>query len=310
MSRRDIHIHFGDVAVGSTIDPHWNLQGDAKKAMEKTIGRRIHTTKPATTEDMRERIHAEGLTQICLYCDHKDYLAKGAAELATIAEVTPIYWERDWDNPQIPPFAKGIKIHPVIEGKDATVDNLRKIMAVAQERQIPVLFHTEDENPGRSRGTLMAQLAEAYPDVTIVALHSGAYGPPQLLNVPAYKQDLQALVAEMIDAAATHPNIYLETSCLAFPEKAQLLYEATRQHPELLERIVIGSDFPILEQYPDLKLHNSFSQQETILKSAGFTDGDIAKFYDNVRKAAPPLTQQELAMMHARGYVRTDFELA
>ena len=35
MDRRDIHVHFGDVAVGSTIDPHWNLKGPDKEAKQR-----------------------------------------------------------------------------------------------------------------------------------------------------------------------------------------------------------------------------------------------------------------------------------
>lgn len=292
MQRRDIHIHLG------VIDPFWALQGKAKKGKQKKLGRRIHSVAPTTIDDMRNRVLSEQLAQICPICDNAEYLRICAAALLGIAEVSPIYWVRNWNNPDVPPFAKGIKIHPMIEREDATVENLRKVMNVAWETTIPVLFHSEDENLTRSRGALLSKLAEAHPDVKIIAMHAGAYGAPQFMDHPdfnpRYADDLRTLVQEMIDAAVAHPNIYLETSCLAYPEKAQLLYKATREHPDLMNRIAMGSDYPILEDHPVHKRLNRFDHQEPALKASGFTDADIEKFYDNVHSIMPLVTAREL----------------
>ncbi len=281
------------------IDPYWALRGEAKKAKREELGRRIHSIKPTTIEDMRDRIQSEGLAQICPICDNAEYLRIGAAALLDVAEVSPIYWERAWGKPTIPSFAKGIKIHPMIERKDATVENLRKVMDVAEKKKIPVLFHSEDENLTRSRGILIAKLAEAYPDVAIVAMHAGAYGAPQFKDHPRfrpeYANELRDLVQEMMTAAMAHPNVYLETSCLAYPEKAQLLYEAAREHPELLNRIVMGSDYPILEDHPAYRQHNRYERQESALRAAGFSDATIEKFHDNVRHVMPLVTARELS---------------
>jgi len=300
MPRRDIHIHLG------VIDPFWALQGEAKKGKKKKLGRRIHSIKPTTIDDMRTRIQSEVLAQICPICDNTEYLRICAASLLELAEVSPIIWVRDWNNPDVPPFAKGIKIHPMIERKDATVDRLRKVMTIAERMEIPVLFHSEDENLTRSRGALMANLAEVYSGVKIVAMHAGAFGAPQFMDHPDfnpnYPNDLRTLVQEMIDAAVAHPNIYLETSCLAYPEKAQRLYKATREHPDLMKQIVTGSDYPILEDHPVHHKHNKFEQQESALIEAGFTDADIGKFYDNVRNVMPLVTARELSKKPMRQY--------
>jgi|GEM_PF-2958999 hypothetical protein len=297
MQRRDAHIHLGD------IDKLWNLTGEARKAMSFKLGRRIHPIKPTTIEDVRAHIVSQHLAQACLYCDDADTLAEATLALSGIADISPIYWVRDWARPNIPPHATGVKIHPMCEMLDAKVGILRGVLDTAQEQRIPVLFHMEDENLTRSRGKLMSKLAKSYPDVTLIGCHAGAYGAPQFLGVSyldRYRRTMIMLVSEMIEAAKAHENIYLETSCLAFFEKAQLLREATRENPELLDKILMGSDFPLPSDAPEYKIYSSFAPQEDALRKADFSDAEIQMFYDNVRKVIPTLSPEEPSLVPYR----------
>jgi len=108
------------------------------------------------------------------------------------------------------------------------------------------------------------------------------------------------LVSEMIEAAKADENIYLETSCLAFFEKAQLLREATRENPELLDKILMGSDFPLPSDAPEYKIYSSFAPQEDALRKADFSDAEIQMFYDNVRKVIPTLSPEEPSLVPYR----------
>lgn len=88
----------------------------------------------------------------------------------------------------------GIKLHPVEHKKDFLCEDYRYAYSFAAERKLPVLLHTW----GIQEIRRFHQIAEDYPDTTIILGHSGG------------EEDA---VAEAIRVAAEHANVYLDTAC-------------------------------------------------------------------------------------------------
>jgi hypothetical protein len=117
--------------------------------------------------------------------------------------------------------ARGLKLHPTTTlahpADEPTVALLRR----CGELGVPALFHCGDD-PYTTPQT-MAIAAAAAPDTAIVLGHMGGY----------------LHVEEAIDAAVEHPNLYLETSAMPYPEHIRTAID--RVGPE---RVLFGSDGP------------------------------------------------------------------
>src|SRR5262245_56729201 len=71
----------------------------------------------------------------------------------------PFFWVRTPLSPTVPSSAKGIKLHPYIEGYVLELANLLPTLLVARDRRLPLLIHTDDRKPWLSRGALVAEVA-------------------------------------------------------------------------------------------------------------------------------------------------------
>lgn len=121
-------------------------------------------------------------------------------------------WKRDYNLVML-------KLHPSMHNyylplynPDLAEESRRMIFPVFDQARalgVPVMIHM-GESP-YSIPAQIAPLAEAYPDVPIIAAHSGAN------NVPSYVHDAILL-------ARTHDNVYLGTSWVETPELQQMYY--------------------------------------------------------------------------------------
>ena len=116
---------------------------------------------------------------------------------------------------------RGLKLHPTTTlahpAGDATVELMRECGALG----IPVLFHCGDD-PYTTPQAIAAGAAQV-PDTAVVMGHMGGYFH----------------VDEAIDAAETHPNLYLETSAMPYPKKIGEAVERVGAG-----KVVFGSDGP------------------------------------------------------------------
>lgn len=116
---------------------------------------------------------------------------------------------------------RGVKLHPTTTlahpAEPATIDVLRR----AGELGLPALFHSGDDP--YTTPQVFSLAATLAPDCSIVLAHMGGY-----LHVD-----------DAIDAAAKHPNLFLETSAMPYPEA--ILRAIDRIGPE---RVIFGSDGP------------------------------------------------------------------
>lgn len=118
---------------------------------------------------------------------------------------------------------KGIKMHPLIHSFLPDQDIVYPIMDKARRYSIPVLFHCG--HPPWSLPWHFGNLADVYPDVTIILGHMG-HGHIVYIN-------------GSIDVARRHENIVLETSAMPMHRKIR---EAVEKVGE--ERVIYGSDMP------------------------------------------------------------------
>lgn len=116
---------------------------------------------------------------------------------------------------------KGVKFHPVSTlahpGDPATI----KLMRMAGELGMPVLFHCGDE-PMTTPWEIAAGIREC-PDTAVILGHMGGYFH----------------VDDAIDVAEKYPNVYLDTSAMPYPPKIAEAVE--RLGPR---RILYASDGP------------------------------------------------------------------
>lgn len=149
---------------------------------------------------------------------------------------------------------KAIKLHPLSHAYLANDECVFPIAELARELDIPLMIHTG--HPPFSLPWSVAQLADIYPDVTMVMIHMG-HGNGMY-------------VQSAIDMAKKYPNLYLETSGMPMHTKIKEAYESVGS-----DRIMWGLDAPFH--------HPTVEMQRTIV--SGLTDEQLEDvFYNNAKK--------------------------
>jgi predicted TIM-barrel fold metal-dependent hydrolase len=252
--RVDSHVHI------DTIDPT----------------KKHHKTDPPTPEALETYVRRENIGHIFAMYESDAALKRFAP---VPVEITPVYWERHPQTPQIPASAKGIKLHPFLDGHyRLDLAHIKPTLDVARERGLFVFIHMDDRVPDISRPSLVGDLARHYPDLTFVMGHAGSYAPPLWALTPnfstadrqRFNRNTWELVSEAVAVVKALPNVYLETSILASDVKARII---ARTAP--LDKILPGSDFPILATGP----FQPMAFQEQQLKKFGVKDADIQRMY-------------------------------
>ena len=118
---------------------------------------------------------------------------------------------------------KGIKLHPLLDAYLPDQEIVHPIMDQARKYRIPLLFHCG--HPPWSLPWHFGNLADAYPDVTIILGHMG-HGHIVYINAA-------------IEVAKKHENVILETSAMPMHSKIK---EAVAKVGE--DKVMYGSDMP------------------------------------------------------------------
>ncbi len=138
---------------------------------------------------------------------------------------------------------KGLKLHPVGTLAHPADAATLKLIRLAAELQVPVLFHCGDEP--MTTPLAIAVAAARVPDATIILGHMGGFFH----------------VDEAIEVAERHPNVLLETSAMPYPDK---IHEAVTRLGA--DRVLYASDGPGCP--PRLELEK--------VRMAGLSDSDLA----------------------------------
>ena len=118
---------------------------------------------------------------------------------------------------------KGIKMHPWETGFPINVPASRRIVELAVEYDVPVLYH--DGTPPWSETLQVAAMADYYPEAKIIIGHSGLFD--------AYRSAIRA--------CNTHDNIWLQICGPCVGDAAEIIRQARK------DRVLFGSDFATSE---------------------------------------------------------------
>jgi predicted TIM-barrel fold metal-dependent hydrolase len=136
---------------------------------------------------------------------------------------------------------KGLKLHPITESFQANDEIVHPLMEEAVRLRIPVQIHSHQ--PG-SQPALIGDLADRFPDATIIMAHMG-----------------MALYKDAIFVARKCPNVVLETSAQPWTHRiCRTVIDNVGP-----ERLVFGSDAPLHHQEIELRK----------IQMAGLSDADL-----------------------------------
>jgi len=155
---------------------------------------------------------------------------------------------------------KGVKLHPLFQSFVADDPVVYPIMDEARKLKIPVAIHSG--HPPFSLPWSIGELAEVYPDVTMVMLHMGhGHG---------------LYIRAAINTAKKHSNIVLETSGMPMHTKIKEAMETVGE-----DRVMYGCDIPF--HHPSVELQR--------VKVAGLNESQLRRIlHDNaVEKLKLPL---------------------
>jgi uncharacterized protein len=127
----------------------------------------------------------------------------------------------------------GIKLGPNYQGFDPLCDDAHRLYQVAEERQLPIIFH-QGTSPIREAliryayPLAMDEVAVRHPDLRIVMAHMG-----------------HPWVRETVAVIRKHPNVYADVSALF--HRPWMCWEALIMATEwgAANKLLLGSDFPI-----------------------------------------------------------------
>lgn len=193
------------------------------------LGNVLWQSPPIYPQEVRQRMAAAGIDRVCVY-SFIDYI-----DNAFIYEAT-----RDGDD--LFPFAcmdptlagapeelerwlqagmRGMKLHPYIHGYRLSTHLLDPLFDLCAQYGVPVVCHLADESQANTVWQA-AEMADRHPSVNLIALHSGFL----------WSSD------DMVTAASTRANLYLETSLISTT--------VLRKGVERIgaEKFVFGTDTP------------------------------------------------------------------
>ncbi len=124
---------------------------------------------------------------------------------------------------------RGMKLHPYAHGYRLSSPVADQLFELCGQYGVPVVCHLADESPSNTVWQA-AERADRFPRVNLIALHSGFLWSTE----------------DMVSAAATRPNLYLETSLIS---TAMLRKAVGRIGPD---KFVFGTDTPWNDYEADL----------------------------------------------------------
>ena len=157
----------------------------------------------------------------------------------------------------------GIKVHPNNTGVDLDSAYNQPIFAYAQEHKIPVAIHSYPNTADdRSAAYRIANVLNAYPDVTVIVSHMGAYQWEQLLPARCF-----------VDISAILPD-YVSTYGIAKTNEILRHFGA--------DRLLLATDYPDSRFLEPDEIYGSYFE---ILNQMDFTKEEAEKIvYGNIEK--------------------------
>jgi predicted TIM-barrel fold metal-dependent hydrolase len=171
-----------------------------------------------------------------------------------------------------------IKVLPNAQRFDPSDKRYVPFYRTMAKNKIPLLSHIgyefsligQDQTAG-DPARLRVALEEG---VWVIAAHACSYG--LMFPEPYFK-----IFREL---ARDYPRFYADTSALTVPNRVRTLF-LLRRHPELHERLIFGTDYPVpVFSYPSLggnfmevmKAASSFDRQAMVLESLGIQFRDFS----------------------------------
>jgi uncharacterized protein len=171
-----------------------------------------------------------------------------------------------------------VKILPNSQRFDPSNQNYRPFWRAMAKHKIPLLSHVGYEFTLLGKDQSVGDPAHLRPaldeGVTVIAAHGVSFG---LFFYEKYWTTFQELVR-------TYRNFYWDASALSLPNRAGMLLRIQR-HPELHERMIFGTDYPLacfafpallagkFSGYLELlKIKNPFDRHYRLLKILGFPE--------------------------------------
>lgn len=145
-----------------------------------------------------------------------------------------------------------LKVLPNTQGFDPSAKRFRPFYRAMAEHRLPLLSHVGYEftlsGTDQSLGDPEKLIPALEEGVTVIAAHGCSYG---LFFYERYFKTMLNLVRQ-------YKHFYIDTSALTLPNRVLALMKI-RKHPELFERLLFGTDYPLpCFAYPTL-LGASFS---------------------------------------------------
>jgi predicted TIM-barrel fold metal-dependent hydrolase len=127
---------------------------------------------------------------------------------------------------------RGVKLHPDFQEFYADSPAMFPVYKML-EGVMPVLFHAGDENSDYSSPKRIANVAEHFPGLTIIAAHLGGYSQ--------WDEAEKYVIGK---------NVYLDTSSSLFKLPRERAVEIIRRHGA--ERVLFGTDYPLTRHREEL----------------------------------------------------------
>lgn len=227
----------------------------------------VHVCGASTIEQLARVVKARGMTHYMgIISTGLLHLAERLDEAGAVG--IPFHWlnvsegEVSSDVP-----VAGYKIHPRQERPAdgslflATAENLGPICERAGRERRPILFHTDGDDPNPASVPMLAELALAYPDTTIIAGHSGVYTQECFIvqySARTFEPMMEPLWRQNLRLFIEVPNLYGDTTKFgmdftwrssdpmyrlkAFKRAVESFSRAERK--ALIDKLFIGTDFP------------------------------------------------------------------
>lgn len=186
--------------------------------------------------------------------------------------------------------ARLVKVLPNAQSFDPSEKRYLPFYKALGRLQVPILTHVgyefsligQDQSVGEP-GRWRAALDEG---ATVIAAHGCSQG--LFLYEPHFKA--------MLELVARYPRFFIDTSALSLPNRAGALLKL-RRHPEVFERLLFGTDYPLpcfafpclggfsLSAYLRARdADNRFDRQFRVLESLGIPAG---RDFDEIAPARP-----------------------
>ena len=249
----DCHVHIDEIRINNP---------EIASYFEKRIG--DVRWKGVNVETHVRHIQKDNLEVIYAIYENPDSLM-ALRNAAFNCDILGMYFIREPQNPNTEfirglykkGLIQGIKVHPVIDNFVLTTENLKTVLGLSREFNVPILYHSDDRRQywKLTSPELQETIVKENPDVTFLVGHGGAYAKPRLVGshpaVIAYWEgnektvSRRSLVIKALELTASNNNAFYDLTIATNSVKAGIIADFVNMHPGSEDKIIVGTDFPI-----------------------------------------------------------------